>query len=226
MSHVSDGARALRRLERAIEDSEMIVFHMRRAFDGARSVNVADDGVSLLVRVSELEQRRGHSVVDDLDHAAANQLLVFHQREVRLNASSIAVHHETDGTGGSEHGDLAVAIAELFAVSESFIPALLAGFVDIAWDIVLVDAVHACAVHADYVEERLAIDVPAGAGSAGHDVRSEIGLGKIFLRRFSGGGAGLPVFCDSAALQVSFAAHDGGDPGGGKGPGVGGGGKA
>ena len=214
MPHVSDGARALRRLERAIEDGKVIVLHVRRPFDRARSVDVADDGVGLLVRVSELEERSGHGIVDDLDHAAANQLLVFHQREVRLNASSIAVHHEADGAGGSEHGDLAVAIAELFAVSESFIPALLAGFVDIAWDIVLVDAVHACAVHADYVEERLAIDVPAGAGSAGHDVRSEIGLGKIFLRRFSGGDQRLALFCDSAALQISFAAHNGGDAGG------------
>ena len=130
MSHVVDGARALGRLEGAIEDGEMLVFDVRRAFDGAGRVDVADDGVGLLVGVAELEERGGHGVVDDLDHAAADQLLVLHQREVGLDAGGVAIHHEADGAGGSEHGDLAVAVAVLFAVGEGFVPALFAGFVD------------------------------------------------------------------------------------------------
>ena len=100
MPHVGDGARALGRLERAIEDGEMLVLNMRRAFDGAGSVDVADDGVGLIVGVAELEQRRGHGVVDDLDHAAADQLLVLDQSQIRLDSSGVAVHHEADGAGG------------------------------------------------------------------------------------------------------------------------------
>ena len=56
----------------------------------------------------------------------------------------------------------------LFAMLQGFVPALLAGFVDAAGDIRFVNPVHGGAVHADYVQERLAVDVPAGAGSAGH----------------------------------------------------------
>ena len=37
-------------------------------------------------RVAELHQRLRHGVVDDLDHAAADELLVFHKREIGLDA--------------------------------------------------------------------------------------------------------------------------------------------
>ena len=123
-----DGPRALRRLERAIKDREMLVFHMRRAFDGAGRVDVADDCVGLIVRVSELEQRRRHGVVHDLDHAAADQLFVLHQRQIGLDAGGVAIHQEADGAGGGEDRDLGVAVAVLFAVGEGFVPAWFAGF--------------------------------------------------------------------------------------------------
>ena len=54
-----------------------------------------------------------------------------------------------------------------FAVGQGFVPALFAGFVDGGWDVVLVDVVDTGAVHADYVEEWFAVDVPAGASAAG-----------------------------------------------------------
>ncbi len=65
----------------------------------------------LLRRVAELDQRLRHGVVDDLDHAAADQLLVLHQRQIRLDAGGVAIHHEADGAGGREHGGLRVAEA-------------------------------------------------------------------------------------------------------------------
>ena len=187
MSHVGDGARALRGLEGAIEDGEMLVLNMRRAFDGAGGVDVADDGVGLLVVVAELEQRRGHSVVDDLDHAPADELLVLDQGEIGLDSGSVAVHHEADGAGGGQDCDLGIAVAVFFAVGEGFVPALFAGFVDAGGDVCFVDAIHARAVHADYVEEGFAVDVPAGAGSAGHDVGPEIGFSEALLRCFGCG---------------------------------------
>ena len=105
----------------------MLVFNIRSAFDSSRRVDVADDLVSFLVRVAELEERSRHGVVHDLDHAPANQFLVLHQRQIRLHTSCVAIHHEANCAGGGEHGDLRVAIAEFFAVGESLVPALTAG---------------------------------------------------------------------------------------------------
>ena len=127
MSHVVDGAGAFGRFERAVEDGEVLVFDVGSAFDGAGGVDVADDGAGLVVVVAELEQRGGHGVVDDFDHAAADQLFVFHQGEVGLDAGGIAVHHEADGAGGGEDSDLGVAVAVFLAVGEGFVPAVFAG---------------------------------------------------------------------------------------------------
>ena len=49
VSHIGDGARAFRGLEGAIENGEMLVLDVRRAFDGAGGVDVADDGIGLLM---------------------------------------------------------------------------------------------------------------------------------------------------------------------------------
>ena len=91
---------AFRRLERAIKDGQVIILNMRRPLNRSGSVDVADDRIRLLMRVSKLEQSRRHRIVDDLNHPSAHQLLVLHQRQIRLYASSIAVHHEAYGAGG------------------------------------------------------------------------------------------------------------------------------
>ena len=148
-----DGAGALGGLEGAIEDGQVLVLDGGRAFDGSGGVDVADDGVGLVAGVAELEQRGRDGVVHDLDHAAANQLLELHQREVGLDAGGVAIHHEADGSGGREHGDLGVAVAELFAVGESFVPAGGAGVVEGRGHGEPGDAVDRGAVHADDVEE-------------------------------------------------------------------------
>ena len=143
VSHIGDGACALRGLEGAIEDGEMLVLDMRRAFNGAGGVDVADDGVGLLVGVAELEQGGGDGVVDDFNHAAADQLLVLDQGEIGLDAGGVAVHHEADGSGWGEDCDLGISVAVFFAVGEGFVPALFAGFVDAGRDVCFVDAIHA-----------------------------------------------------------------------------------
>ena len=146
-----------------------------RAFNGAGRVNVGDDGVHFFIVVAELEERRGHGVVDDLDHAAADQLLVLDEGQVGLNAGGVAIHHEADGAGGREHGDLRVAVAVALAVEQRHIPALAAGVNErvelrneerLAELLRIADVVNLGAVHADDVEERFAVDVEAGAGAA------------------------------------------------------------
>ena len=117
-----DGAGALGGLEGAVEYGEVLGLDGGRAFDGAGGVDVADDGVDFGVGVAELEERGGDGVVDDLDHAAADELLVLDEGEVGLDAGGVAVHHEADGAGGGEDGDLGVAVAVLFAVGEGAVP--------------------------------------------------------------------------------------------------------
>ena len=101
-------------------------FKLRRAFDRPMLVDVADNRVGLLGRVAEFEQRLRNRVVDDLHHAAADQFLVFHQGHIGFHAGGIAIHHEADGAGRREHGDLGVAVAVLFAC-QSFVPNLPRG---------------------------------------------------------------------------------------------------
>src|SRR5207248_11245605 len=112
-------------------------------------------------------QCRRHRLIDNLDHSPAHQLLVLHQRQIRLHTSSSAIHHESDCAGGGENCDLGVAVAKFFAVGEGFVPAGLGSFVETGRDIVFVDVVDRGAVHTDDVQERLAVDVPAGAGGSG-----------------------------------------------------------
>ncbi len=139
-------------------------------------VDEGDDGVDFSVGVAELEERGGHGVVDDLDHAAADELLVLDEGEVGLDAGGVAVHHEADGSGGSEDGHLGVAVAVLLTAGERAGPGVFAGgdeLVKLGSDeglgggLRLADVVDLGAVHADDVEEGLAVDIEAGAGSAG-----------------------------------------------------------
>ena len=85
------------------------------------------DGVGLDLRdlafaIAERAQRRGHRLVDDLPVAAAGELLEFHQREIRLDAGGVAIHHEADGAGRRHHGGLRVAVAVELAERERVVP--------------------------------------------------------------------------------------------------------
>ena len=65
--------------------------------------------------VAEPRQRRRHGAVDDLEVAAAGELLELHQREVGLDAGGVAIHHQADGAGRRDDGHLGVAVAVGFA---------------------------------------------------------------------------------------------------------------
>ncbi len=70
---------------------------------------------SRAVVVAEVLEREGHGLVDDLEVAAAGQLLELYQREVGLDAGGVAIHHQADRAGRRDHRDLGVAEAVLFA---------------------------------------------------------------------------------------------------------------
>ena len=114
----ADRAAAAGGRQRAIENRQMLGLEPRRAFDGAGLVDVRNDLRGLLGRIVQAHQGLGHGVVDDLHDAAADQLLVLHQRQIGLDARGVAIHHEADGAGGRQHGGLRVLVAVLFAQRE------------------------------------------------------------------------------------------------------------
>ena len=116
-----DGPLAVDGLEGAVEDRQVLGLEAGRALDRLALVDVGDDLLDLGRRVAELAQRRRDRLVDDLEVALADELLVLDERDVGLDAGRIAIHHERDRAGGREHGDLRVAVAVLRAELERLV---------------------------------------------------------------------------------------------------------
>ena len=87
---------------------------------------VANDVVDVALGVAQPREGGRHRSVDDLEIAAAGQLLELDQGEVRLDAGRVAIHHQGDGAGGGDASYLGVAKAVLFAQAEHVI-AFVAG---------------------------------------------------------------------------------------------------
>ena len=122
VAHVVDGALAVDRLEGAVEDREVLRLEARRALDRLAIVDVLDDLLDLLGRIAELLERARHGLVDDLEEALADELLVLDERDVRLDAGRVAIHQEGDGAGRGKDADLRVAEAVLPAELERLVP--------------------------------------------------------------------------------------------------------
>ena len=69
-----------------------------------------------------MRKRFRHGAVDDLEVAAAGELLELHQREVGLDAGGVAIHDEADRAGRRDDGGLRVAVAVLLAELERAVP--------------------------------------------------------------------------------------------------------
>ncbi len=76
----------------------------------------------LALGIAERAQRLGHRAVDDLEVAAAGQLLELHQREVGLDAGGVAIHDQADRAGRRDHRRLRVAVAVLLAELDGAVP--------------------------------------------------------------------------------------------------------
>ena len=100
-------------------------------------------------------------LIDDLHQPAADELLVFDQRDVGLHAGRVAVHHEADGAGRREHGGLRVAVAEILAELDGLVPCLLRTGVEIGRHVLLVDLRHRIAMLPHHAHERVAVPLEA-----------------------------------------------------------------
>ena len=72
---------------------------VRAAVQRAGAAAVADDVLDLLRRVAEPVEGGRDRGVDDLEVAAAGQLLELDQGEVGLDAGGVAIHDQADGAG-------------------------------------------------------------------------------------------------------------------------------
>src|SRR3984893_9086257 len=158
MALVMDGARASARLERAIENWEMRISELRRALDSVVLIEVLDDFLDLFGIVADALERARDRLVDDFQHPAADQLFVFHQRDVGLDAGGIAIHHERDGAGRGDDGCLRIAISRGLAKTQRLVPRLARRAQQIERHIRRVELVSMTAMTLDDLEHGLAID--------------------------------------------------------------------
>src|SRR5690242_11827537 len=96
----------------------------------AMSNTVCNDLIYLLGRVAEEGQSRRNRLVDNLEVAAACQLLELNKREVRLDAGGVAVHHKADCACRCDNCHLCVAVAMLLAALQCFVPGFLSSCVE------------------------------------------------------------------------------------------------
>src|SRR5205814_2963119 len=101
----------------------------------------------------------------DLQHAAADQLLVLDQGDVRLDAGGVAVHHESDRPGGGDHGRLRVAVAIEVAQLAGFVPGVSCGAQQRQRNMRRVDVVDRASVLVHDAQHRLAVDGEAVEGA-------------------------------------------------------------
>jgi hypothetical protein len=105
-------------LERGVVDAG-------RVGEAAVTHRIDLDVGDLFRRIAEHAQRLRHRAVDDLEIAAAGELLELDQREVGLDPGGVAVHHQADRAGGRDDRDLGIAVAVLLAQCERAIPGAL-----------------------------------------------------------------------------------------------------
>ena len=127
MTHRGDGART----HGGVEDLVVLGLQARSVDDVTLVGDVLDDRLDGLLRVAELLEGPRDRQVDDLHRATTDELLELHEREVRLDARGVAVHHEADGPGRGQHRRLGVAVAVLLTELDDLVPRLGGSAVDV-----------------------------------------------------------------------------------------------
>jgi hypothetical protein len=82
---------------------------------------IVDDLVDLFRLVAEVFQRQRHTLVDNLEISAAGQFLELHQGKIGLNTGGVAIHHQADGSGRRNYGNLRISVTVLLAHSTAFV---------------------------------------------------------------------------------------------------------
>src|SRR5690606_19872104 len=88
-----------------------LVVHAGCVCQRAMTDSISDDLLDRLVGIAERPKRLRHCAVDDLEVAAARELLELHESEVRLDAGRVAIHDKADRACRGDDGGLRIAIA-------------------------------------------------------------------------------------------------------------------
>src|SRR6266511_4460375 len=128
---------------------------------------MGDDAFDFLSAIAQAFEGLGHGAVHNFQHAAAGEQLVFHQSNVRLDARGVAVHQERNRARGGEHGDLRVAIADLFAAGERALPAGTGLLLQVIEIFARMDVFHGVAVEPDHPQYGLEVVLPERLGDVG-----------------------------------------------------------
>src|SRR6266702_1323531 len=192
---IMDRPRPTSRPEGTIEHRQMILLQEWGALDSLMLVNVLDDFLDLVWRISELFERQRDSSIDQLHHATTHQLLIFDQGDVWLHACRVTVHHKTDRSRWRQERRLRVTVPVLHAERQRIVPGVNGGLHDLAGDKPLLNALQTVPMLANHPQHRFAID-------------------RIASER-------PDAFGDLGAREVCLAGHQGSDGGGIGAPGIG-----
>ncbi len=107
---------------RMVDRRRVRMVDRRRVRQRAVADRIGLDLGDLGLAVAEHAQSFRHRAVDDLEIAAARELLEFHQGEIRLDPGGVAVHHQADRAGRRDHTRLRVAIAVGLAEGQRLVP--------------------------------------------------------------------------------------------------------
>ena len=128
---VIETALAFERFEGAIKDRQVFWFQSGRnrrsigisnVLNGVERVDVRDDAFDFFGIIAEFFQRGFDRLVDNFQHSAACEQLVFHQRYVWFDSSRVTIHQETDRAGRRKHGHLRVPITAAFSKFRRAVP--------------------------------------------------------------------------------------------------------
>ena len=155
--HVLDGAFSLRRLERAIENRQVLIPKIRRALDRVVLFDELDDMFDLLAVVPELPERFGNRLVDDFHQPTAHQFLVLHKCDIGLDTSRVTIHHEADCSCRGKDGRLSVPVTVFFPDCNRFLPDIPGSSEEFGGHVVVADLIRIQTMLVHDGEHRLAI---------------------------------------------------------------------
>src|SRR5208337_3590421 len=103
---------------------ERLAVDVRRIGKSAAPHGVGRDRRNRVFAIAERFERLRYRAVDNLEIAAAGELLEFYEREIGLDAGRVAVHDKSDGARGRDHRDLRVAEAMGLTERDDLVPRL------------------------------------------------------------------------------------------------------
>ena len=159
MTHIIDATRAIGRLERTVEDRQVLFAKVRSALDRVVLVDKFDNPADVILRVPQAIQRLRDRLVDDLEHPTAREVFVLDQRDVRLDARRVAVHHKPNRPGRRENRHLGIAIPMGRSCLQRLVPAMAGGVEKLRRAELRVDGLDGVAVHFDDVEHVVAVAI-------------------------------------------------------------------